>query len=473
MSDVQIETISPLPITALDEYLDCGLTRKISELGLDCGLITETVSDHKDLGSSIVEVVLTQASTPVEFDPVTHEGGSYMTTVSSYDSINDEVSTNLYPNDSFTRDTTAEYIWDTTTCRYRNRFHTFTINPTPSSATVLLAAAGGYTQSGNSITVREGVTISYNVSKEGYFPESGTYTMGSDDYSMSISLNQITQESLTIIPTPLDSTVTLSSTGIQTVTGTGIQTIVVTAGSVVDVTVSRTNLVTQNLVYTVNTSMTENVVLSSPTGTVLFESSNPGTYTITPITPSAVKVICIGAGAGGCAAYITVSGGGRNGVGAASGASGGYSEENVTLPAEPISIVVGKGGTTAFDGGASTTVRVQAGDGGSSSVSNLVSASGGKGGFVQTSYNSRTGYGSATPSAGAGGTGTTSNGNAGITDSRQAEYLMSISVIALGAESVYNGYGKGGRAAVGVKAGDVTGYTVEKGSSGYVKIVTV
>jgi hypothetical protein len=45
--------------------------------------------------------------------------------------------------------------------------YTFTISPTPSSATVKLTATG-YTQSGNSITVPGGTTVNYTVSASGY-----------------------------------------------------------------------------------------------------------------------------------------------------------------------------------------------------------------------------------------------------------------------------------------------------------------
>ena len=48
---------------------------------------------------------------------------------------------------------------------------TYTINPTPSDATVVLTA-NGYTQVGNSITVLIGTTIHYEVSKEGYITQS-------------------------------------------------------------------------------------------------------------------------------------------------------------------------------------------------------------------------------------------------------------------------------------------------------------
>lgn len=53
---------------------------------------------------------------------------------------------------------------------------TFTINPTPSNATVKLTASG-YTQSGNSITVLSGTKVNYTVSASGYTSKSGSKTV--------------------------------------------------------------------------------------------------------------------------------------------------------------------------------------------------------------------------------------------------------------------------------------------------------
>ena len=50
---------------------------------------------------------------------------------------------------------------------------TFTVIPNPADATVVLTATG-YTQSGNSISVAPGTTITYTVSKEGYETQTGT-----------------------------------------------------------------------------------------------------------------------------------------------------------------------------------------------------------------------------------------------------------------------------------------------------------
>ena len=56
--------------------------------------------------------------------------------------------------------------------------YTFTINPSPSDATVTLTA-NGYTQSGNSITVASGTTVTWKVSKNGYTSQNGTQVVNS------------------------------------------------------------------------------------------------------------------------------------------------------------------------------------------------------------------------------------------------------------------------------------------------------
>jgi hypothetical protein len=65
--------------------------------------------------------------------------------------------------------------------------YTFTINPSPSDATVTLTASG-YTQSGNSITVASGTTVTWQVSKSGYTSQNGTQVVTSTS-SKNITLN--------------------------------------------------------------------------------------------------------------------------------------------------------------------------------------------------------------------------------------------------------------------------------------------
>lgn len=65
--------------------------------------------------------------------------------------------------------------------------YTFTINPTPSTATVALTASG-YTQSGNSITVPSGTSVNWSVSASGYTTQSGTQVVTSTS-SKSVTLS--------------------------------------------------------------------------------------------------------------------------------------------------------------------------------------------------------------------------------------------------------------------------------------------
>lgn len=65
--------------------------------------------------------------------------------------------------------------------------YTFTINPTPTSATVTLTASG-YTQSGNSITVANGTTVSWRVSASGYTTRTGNWTISGGNKTENITL---------------------------------------------------------------------------------------------------------------------------------------------------------------------------------------------------------------------------------------------------------------------------------------------
>ena len=65
--------------------------------------------------------------------------------------------------------------------------YTFTITPTPSTATVTLTASG-YTQSGNSITVPNGTTVSWSVSASGYTTKTGTWTANGSNKTENIVL---------------------------------------------------------------------------------------------------------------------------------------------------------------------------------------------------------------------------------------------------------------------------------------------
>ena len=79
--------------------------------------------------------------------------------------------------------------------------YTFTLNPTPTSATVTLSATGYSTVSGTgskSITVASGTVVSYNVSASGYTSQSGTQTVTSTS-TKNISLSESSSSSGTTV----------------------------------------------------------------------------------------------------------------------------------------------------------------------------------------------------------------------------------------------------------------------------------
>ena len=79
---------------------------------------------------------------------------------------------------------------------------TFTINPTPSNATVTLTASG-YTQSGNSITVLSGTKVNYTVSASGYTSKSGSKTVS---YTQSLGVTLSAEGSTPVNPPSGDTT---------------------------------------------------------------------------------------------------------------------------------------------------------------------------------------------------------------------------------------------------------------------------
>ena len=85
----------------------------------------------------------------------------------------------------------------------------FTVAPSPSNATVELTAPG-YTQEGNSITICSGTRVHWKVYKSGYIPKSN-YIVVNDDDTLPVSLDPAA--TLTIIPTPSDAIVTITSEG--------------------------------------------------------------------------------------------------------------------------------------------------------------------------------------------------------------------------------------------------------------------
>lgn len=104
----------------------------------------------------------------------------------------------------------------------------------------------------------------------------------------------------TVNPTPADAVVTLTAPG-YTQVGNSIE---VAQGTTVSCTVSRAGLTTYTNTYIVNSTTTENITLTYPVGTILFESNIPGAYSYTynPLVPVTSCTLMV-AGAGGGPAH--------------------------------------------------------------------------------------------------------------------------------------------------------------------------
>ena len=131
---------------------------------------------------------------------------------------------------------------------------TFTIQPTPNDANVVLTASG-YTQSGNSIVVSSGTTVSWSVSKTGYVSQSGSEVVSTNTTNPVVLVPSYV--TYTINPTPVDATVVLTASG-YTQSGNSID---VDPNTSVDWTVSKTGYETQSGTKLVTTTETDNVIL--------------------------------------------------------------------------------------------------------------------------------------------------------------------------------------------------------------------
>lgn len=178
---------------------------------------------------------------------------------------------------------------------------------------------------------------------------------------------------------------------------------------------------------------------------VLFESSTPGTYSLNILTDGVYEVYCIAGGSGGATMRMVK-------WFTASGASGSGYIGNLKITRNTYQIVVGDGSSGKYK----STERVS--NAGNSSVSNVVTSYGGKGGQASNSLseNSRA-IGGDIPSIYVQEISFTlkQSGNNGTITNQSGSYS--------GGASLYNDYGKGG---------DVyTNHYANDGANGYVKII--
>lgn len=129
--------------------------------------------------------------------------------------------------------------------------YTITINPTPSDAEVKL---NGVVQS--SISVESGSSVSYEVSKDGYTPKSGSVVA---DSTKTVDVVQevvpVAKVTITINPTPADATVKLNNVEQKSIE--------VDKGSQVTYEVSKTDYVTKSATVTASATQTIDVVLDA------------------------------------------------------------------------------------------------------------------------------------------------------------------------------------------------------------------
>lgn len=175
-----------------------------------------------------------------------------------------------------------------------------------------------------------------------------------------------------------------------------------------------------------------------PTGTVIFESSTPGTYTVKLDYSQKYEIWLVGAGGKG--AKATSSGVLSKMAYAAGGGSGAYVHGTLTVSSGSYSVVVGSA------------------NGGQSSAFNNIARGGGNGSASSSSS-----------SGGSGGTYSVTSGISGVNGNSGESGRDRLYCEKSGGASKYGGYGKGGNARAAIKG---TEYA-NNGTNGYVKIVAV
>lgn len=266
------------------------------------------------------------------------------------------------------------------------------------------------------ILVEPGTEVSYAASQSGYISYYGSQVIYEDtELKMAYLIVNIdpTPDTVTINGISGDKLLFLDNTTFN-------YTVVAT----------KTNYQTLTLTGTITTDAT---LYEYMEGAVIFESSTPGTYTLTLTEATPCEIHVVGAGAGG--GYYQI--GMWSGKG---GGSGCYANGSDTLSAGTYTLVVGAGSSKSSSGNIAA--------GGTTYISydntTIMSASGGK----SHAYNSE----------GEGGTDVYSS------LSISQLYIGQNASSTTGGASMYNGYGKGGN-------GGQT--SAENGVNGYIKITTM
>jgi len=194
-----------------------------------------------------------------------------------------------------------------------------------------------------------------------------------------------------------------------------------------------------------NTVITIPLTETTPAGTVIFESSTPGTYAVDIPMTGDYNVWLVGGGSGSSVFYSRSVNGMQRG-GGFGGGSGAYIHGNTELEKKSYTVTIGEGGLGNVTG---NTGRA----GGSSTLNGNIAGGG------QAHATNKVGGGGTYTIVSSGLIGT--NGNTGKQNAYNAQstYINSWDT---GGASVYKGYGAGGT---------TTSKRGEYGKNGYVKIV--
>ena len=137
---------------------------------------------------------------------------------------------------------------------YKVPQYNYTINATPEDALITLEADGNNIASGTgtvSAIVDENANLTWNVTKDGYYPQSGTEVI-SDHVTKNITLSQLERKTFKVVPTPSDALVTIKKGDEVLVSDIGEQTITVDDLSALTYTVSRLEYKDASGEYTLN-----------------------------------------------------------------------------------------------------------------------------------------------------------------------------------------------------------------------------
>lgn len=147
---------------------------------------------------------------------------------------------------------------------YKIPQYNYEITATPSDSLITLESDGNVVASGTGYVkalVNEGSNVSWSVSKDGYYTESGVDTI-TGAVSKNVALREKIERTFTVTPSQSDAVVTLKVNGEVMATGNGTQSIDVLDETVVDYTVTKFEYADVTGSYTINGSnYTMNVTL--------------------------------------------------------------------------------------------------------------------------------------------------------------------------------------------------------------------